>query len=227
MSSHHQKGTKERIRDRALDLFSGKGYDHVTMRDIGNEVGISESSIYNHYESKEEILESIIHSLIERSENVSRSIPLEEFTMLVEPKTLVLKGITSMMQILKVPYIRKTLRLMVIEVYKNNTCQKFFKETYIAPSINYWTELFEKLMNGNHIRHCNPRQLAREFFYHCLFLMFESFLLNYDSKPHDVLVNELLQDVTRHVDFLFKMLQINDDDDGEQIENEVEESCGG
>ena len=52
--------TKDKIFDVALDLFSKKGYDSVSIRTIASEVGIKESSIYNHYSSKKEILMSIL-----------------------------------------------------------------------------------------------------------------------------------------------------------------------
>lgn len=38
--------TKDKIFDTALDLFSKKGYDSVSVRTIASEVGIKESSIY-------------------------------------------------------------------------------------------------------------------------------------------------------------------------------------
>ena len=51
---------KEKIFDRSIDLFSQFGYDRVSMRQIAKEVGIKESSIYNHYKSKESILDEIL-----------------------------------------------------------------------------------------------------------------------------------------------------------------------
>ena len=47
--------TKEKIFDVSLDLFSKKGYDSVSLREIAEEVGIQKSSIYSHYSSKEAI----------------------------------------------------------------------------------------------------------------------------------------------------------------------------
>jgi AcrR family transcriptional regulator len=51
--------TKERIIDAAVMLFSQKGYDTVSMRDIAREVGIKAASIYNHFSSKRDILTGI------------------------------------------------------------------------------------------------------------------------------------------------------------------------
>ena len=51
--------TKEKIIDAAIVMFSERGYDQVSMRDIAKTVGIKASSIYNHFLSKREILMSI------------------------------------------------------------------------------------------------------------------------------------------------------------------------
>ena len=51
--------TKEKIFNVSLDLFSKKGYDSVSLREIAEEVGITKSSIYSHYPSKESILMDI------------------------------------------------------------------------------------------------------------------------------------------------------------------------
>jgi len=52
-------GTKERIFDTAIALIAKNGFESVSMRDIATEAGIKVSSIYNHFTSKEEILDTI------------------------------------------------------------------------------------------------------------------------------------------------------------------------
>ena len=46
--------TKEKIVETALELFSQRGYGGVSIRDIAREVGIRESSIYNHFPGKQD-----------------------------------------------------------------------------------------------------------------------------------------------------------------------------
>ena len=53
-------GTKQRIFDVCVRLFSEKGYDAVSMNEIGAAVGVTDSAIYNHFESKEAILNAIL-----------------------------------------------------------------------------------------------------------------------------------------------------------------------
>ena len=52
--------TKEKIIYESLNLFSTKGFDAISVRDIATAVGIKASSIYNHFKSKYEIFDTII-----------------------------------------------------------------------------------------------------------------------------------------------------------------------
>lgn len=51
-----RKGTKEKILDASLKLFSEKGIRETTIKDIAREVGITEGAIYRHFKSKDEIV---------------------------------------------------------------------------------------------------------------------------------------------------------------------------
>ncbi|WP_299519644.1 TetR/AcrR family transcriptional regulator [Winogradskyella sp.] len=49
----------------AARLFKEKGYSAVTMRDLASEMGIKAASLYNHINSKQDILDMIIITLAE------------------------------------------------------------------------------------------------------------------------------------------------------------------
>ena len=55
-----QEDTKRRILDQALELFAARGYDAVSMGDIGRAVGIKAPSLYNHFPGKQAIFEAIV-----------------------------------------------------------------------------------------------------------------------------------------------------------------------
>jgi len=61
-------GTKEKIFKTSLRLFALKGYEGTSIKDITDDVGISKASLYNHYNSKECILESIFDTFGSESE---------------------------------------------------------------------------------------------------------------------------------------------------------------
>ncbi|OHD17062.1 MAG: hypothetical protein A2086_06165 [Spirochaetes bacterium GWD1_27_9] len=53
--------TKEQIFEIATDLFYEHGFNGVSIRDITKSVGIKESSFYNHYTNKEELINTVIN----------------------------------------------------------------------------------------------------------------------------------------------------------------------
>ena len=55
-----QEDTKQRILDKALELFSTCGYDSVSVGQIAEAVGIRAPSLYNHYPGKQAIFDAIV-----------------------------------------------------------------------------------------------------------------------------------------------------------------------
>ncbi len=48
--------TKDRILNVALDLFTEKGFDGTSLREIAERLGVTKAAIYYHFASKEDIL---------------------------------------------------------------------------------------------------------------------------------------------------------------------------
>lgn len=51
--------TRERILEVSLELFSLRGTEAVSIRDICAQVGIKESSVYYHFKNKQAIVDEI------------------------------------------------------------------------------------------------------------------------------------------------------------------------
>lgn len=56
---------KNEILDVANDLFTSKGFDETSISDIQSQVGIARGTLYYHFKSKEEILDSLINRYTE------------------------------------------------------------------------------------------------------------------------------------------------------------------
>ena len=69
-----EKTTKEKIFDVSLELFSQKGFNNTSVREIAREVGIKESSIYNHYSSKQAIMNDILGTFSTYFDNAFQNI---------------------------------------------------------------------------------------------------------------------------------------------------------
>jgi AcrR family transcriptional regulator len=52
--------TRQKIIQAAHGLFIHYGYDHVSLRQIADEAGLTKGGIYHHFESKEELLREVM-----------------------------------------------------------------------------------------------------------------------------------------------------------------------
>ncbi len=60
------RATEHLVREAALTLFAQRGFHGTALRDIANEVGIRTPSLYNHIESKQELLRGILVTTTEQ-----------------------------------------------------------------------------------------------------------------------------------------------------------------
>jgi len=75
-------GTKELIFDSFVEMTSVLGYENVSIRNISKKVGIQPASIYNHFESKAQLLESVYEYYLRHYFDNRK--PIEEMKKLIE-----------------------------------------------------------------------------------------------------------------------------------------------
>ena len=202
-----RKNTKEKIFDVSIDLFSQYGYDGVSIRQIAKEVGIKESSIYNHYQSKESILESILSYYINEM--------LKEEAPVMQPKEnlnmdfdhFYKEGSDRFISKLSEEKMMKITRIFLVESYHNEKIKKFVKEAIIGYAINGWEDLFNLMKEMNFIKKdADIKQLAESFYYYGLFLLYEHFIINYPEDDEKFL-KDFERRTTNHMKILFNSVK--------------------
>jgi len=78
--AQHKKSdrTRSEIIKVATDLFIRNSYEYTTIEDILKEWGGSKGSLYYYFKSKEEILDAVVHSLVEKEEKRIKDILSEK-----------------------------------------------------------------------------------------------------------------------------------------------------
>ncbi len=62
-----EQPTRDRIRQAAAALFRSKGFNGTSMADLATEVGITKSSLYHHFPSKQSLLAEIVELTMDRA----------------------------------------------------------------------------------------------------------------------------------------------------------------
>ena len=78
---------KSEIISAVMELVSEKGLGSVSMQQIADKVGITKASLYNHFSSKDEIVEAMYHYL---RDNTKKNIGMDSFDVdkLIENRSL-------------------------------------------------------------------------------------------------------------------------------------------
>lgn len=201
--------TKEKIFEVAIDLFSKKGYDGVSIREIAKNVGIKESSIYNHYSSKKSILDSILNYFISEMTNAEFSEKDINLIMNTGLSNFYKEGSIFYKSKIKNPKMMKIMRIIIIESYHNEKIKNFMKKELINAPIEGWTNIFELMKSKKIIKKdTNSKDLAKSYYGYGLFLLIEHFIFNYGENDNKFIEN-FFKIMEEHINLIFDAVVIN------------------
>jgi len=63
-------GTRERIKQVALELFTEQGYEGTSLREIAERLGVTKAALYYHFKSKEEIVHAFVEDRLAATEQM-------------------------------------------------------------------------------------------------------------------------------------------------------------
>ncbi len=179
--------TKDRIRYEALTLFSEKGFDAVSVRDIAGAVGIKESSLYNHYKSKQDIFDSIVAEYAKRGDDffqridvldAGKTFDVDERTVgmykEMSPEHFEAMSLQILDYYLTDDTIVKFRKMLTIEQYRSPMLTQLYRDISFNSSLAFQSQLFSALMDEGLLIKADPYVLALEFF-SPIFLIFNKF----------------------------------------------------
>ncbi|MDE6882766.1 MAG: TetR/AcrR family transcriptional regulator [Lachnospiraceae bacterium] len=171
-------GTKQKILDISLDLFSQNGFSAVSIRDICGRVGIRESSVYYHFKNKQAILDD----LLQRFEATAAGFMLQlEEALKTSSDTFEENffGKTCACffeEYLMEEYCNKIMRLFSIERFCNDEIQKRYDCWMIDKPLEFQAKMFSVLVTAGIVKPAEIEYLAVRF-YAPIFLFMQRFLL--------------------------------------------------
>jgi AcrR family transcriptional regulator len=65
-----EAGTRARIQQVALQLFTDRGYEATSLREIAEHIGVTKAALYYHFKTKDDIIESLVRDRAEKLEEL-------------------------------------------------------------------------------------------------------------------------------------------------------------
>lgn len=197
-----QNTTKQKIFEAAVDLFSRKGFSAVSMREIARAVGIKESSLYNHYPSKDAIMDHILDFY--KAEIAKPRPPeemIEEKIDAVSPETFFTIGFSRTMAIMADPTMEKITRITLMEQYRDKRAREMLLQT-VHQSLPFLEKVFALLIRKGFVKPLDPHLLAAEYQYPLNTMFHEYMILKYDGLS----TAEIERRMSDHIRFFMAMV---------------------
>ncbi|MBI9036153.1 MAG: TetR/AcrR family transcriptional regulator [Bacteroidales bacterium] len=192
-----KKSTKERIFEAAVELFSKQGYRGTSIRTLAKAVGIKESSIYNHYSSKNSILDAILdyqmtgfNTAIVYLEKMEKS-----FTSITDPVELWLACMVDFVRILP-PLTEPISRIIINEMFLDEQCRQFVLNRMFTAQKSLAERLLHDMNERGMIKDCDVRKTAVQYVYMLQGLDIENKLLIMEGHNPEKIQKNLIEHIT-------------------------------
>ena len=131
-----KRNTKEDVLIAALNLFAEKGFDGVSVRDIAEEVGIRQSSLYKHYESKQDIFDNILIRMEEQYQRMTLEVRAPQGAMQDVAKAYEIITTEELKEIARgmffywteSDYASRFRKMLLVEQYKSEEKSRLYHE---------------------------------------------------------------------------------------------------
>ena len=153
------KDTKERILSAALDLFSRNGYAGTNIRELTASLGLVKSSLYKHFESKEEIWNSLLDEMIAyygaRFGSPEHLPPVPDSLEGLVTMTMKMADFT-----IHDEKVIKTRKLLTIEQFRDERAGALATKHFLTGLKDMFTPIFAGMMDKGLLRREDPAMLA-------------------------------------------------------------------
>lgn len=181
--------TKEKIVETALDLFSQRGYDGVSVRDIARAVGIRESSLYNHFPGKRAIFDAIVDLCLRQSERYyqENALPFRPGDDVSPFRGAGLDALQDLIErtsryFFDDPWNSRFRRLLLLSQFSDQRCRDIYRALYRDKCIQVQAYIFSALMDAGELRREDPISAATEF-HGVLFLLMHTCDTYEEARP--------------------------------------------
>lgn len=202
-----QEDTRQKILDKALELFAAQGYNSVSVGEIAQAVGIKAPSLYNHFPGKQAIFDAIVESTAAQYEadtdkinihvqNVVQDIPV--FNEITEDALF-----EKVRQIFEYSLHNEAISrfrcMMVREQFRSPELAALYSRRYVDRILEYHAGIFRALIAAGEIQAEDPDTLAMMYVAPVLTLIGVC-----DRQPEKE--SECLEKLRRHVQLFFRMV---------------------
>ena len=196
--------TKQEILEASLELFSVQGFEATSISQIADAVGIRKASLYSHFESKQEILDTLVKQVLQQYgqrsifaranwEEDAASLPVTE-----DAAVNMIQG--QLRYILHDATIQRARKMLVIAQFQNSELAALQTKQNYTDVLAYFTGLIQCLIQKRVLAEDDPQIMAAQ-----LCLPISVWIALCDREPEREA--QVMQLVEKHIRQFFRVYQ--------------------
>ena len=195
--------TSRAILDVAADLFARRGYDGVSVREIAQGAGIRESSVYNHFLSKADILTALYDEFIRLVPQTRPSeAELDQMLEIMQPEE-VLKNILFQVGKSVSGSLSNTAMIINYEKFKTPRAAEMYYRYVVNEPAAYYERLFLKMIARGMLGAVDARMFAEQYNYVSITLTKEYIMAQYGLAD----IHEVVRYMIRTLEFFCGLMR--------------------
>ena len=162
--------TKEQIIETALDLFSVYGYEATSISQIADAVGIRKASLYSHFANKQEILDTVIETVLDGyyKNSIFANAKWDDPAFTKDKSCMTADDAVKMVQgqiryILHDPHISKGRKMILIEQFRNQEMSGLQTKQNYEDVLCFFEGMMKFLIKENILKDKDPGIMAAQF----------------------------------------------------------------
>ncbi len=196
--------TANRILEIAADLFARRGYDSVSVRQIADAVGIKESSLYNHFSSKADILETLMENFIEQAPQSRPSdAELDQMLTIMQPEEI-FKNILFHVGSHISDILANTAMIINYEKFRNAKAAEVYYKYVVNEPAGYYERLINKMIAKAMLKKVDARLFAEQYNYISITLTKEYFMAKNGLADLEAVVQYMVKTANFFCDLMKK-----------------------
>ncbi len=165
-----KSNTREEILEAALDSFSVNGYEATSISHLADAVGIRKASLYSHFSGKQEILDSVIETVLKgyADHSIFANANWEDPEFTNDKASMTAEDVAKQVQgqiryILHDSHISKGRKMLMIEQFRNAELAKLqTKQNYLDVQ-RYFEGMMKFLIREGTLKDADPEIMAAQF----------------------------------------------------------------
>lgn len=154
------RNTKQKIIEEAMKLFSISGFDTVSIRTIAEAVGVGNSALYKHFNSKKEILDEIVSYSVK----YYLAMGSKQMMQIQSVEDLQAACLTMFDFQTKDEWMVMFRRLLIMEQFKCPEMAEIYRKFFIELPLQSQEKLFRQLITKGIMKDGNEKVLAMELY---------------------------------------------------------------